>query len=588
MNVIKRLFVDLFRRFPLHFLFLFFLVCVQALMNAISVVAVAPITDFLMGRVGGNASRITQFFEGAMSIFHVDLSLFSVFLFFGLISVMNGLTIVATNYAVLRIKYDVLLHLLTDTLRKFFDARFLFFSQGDMGTLLNTFQQETGKIGDTFGNIAQFLSNLLQAIIFLMVPLTLSPKLTVIFIITAGLVSGPLWLLRGFTYHLGKMNTETANKQAGILYETFSAAKLTIGFGRQKDAVNRYKEAFIRHSDVSVKFQTLQRGIGLLFLPLGIIAALVALYSAHLDNTPLNEMTMVLFAFIRLMPIISQLMQGKTSIEGFVPAYEQLERLRHDAAVMEEPQGGVEYRELKEGIRFEKVSFRYPDRKPALMEVDLFIPKGRMVALVGSSGAGKTTVVDLLLGLYKQDSGQVMVDDNPMEKYDLNSFRSRVGYVPQDSLFFNISIRENLAWALPEATETDLWSACRLANAETFVNALPNKLDTVIGDRGIRLSGGQRQRLSLARAVIRKPDILILDEATSALDTESEKLIQQSVDSLAKQMTIIIIAHRLSTIRKADEVYVFNEGKVVEYGSYERLSKQQDSLLHKMIAQQAL
>ncbi|MFO7558737.1 MAG: ABC transporter ATP-binding protein, partial [Desulfobacterales bacterium] len=523
-------------------------------MNAVSVVAVAPITDLLMGRTGENVSKITLVFKQAMSFFHVDLNLLSVFLFFGGISVVNGITIVATNHAVLRIKYDVLFHLLTDTLNKFFRARFLFFSQGDMGVLLNTFQQETGKIGDTFGQIAQFLSNLLQAIIFLMVPLALSPKLTFIFLTVAIVVSMPVWPLRRLTYDLGKRNTETANKQAGVLFETFSAAKLTIGFGRQKIAAHRYSEAFLRHSDVSIKFQTLQKGIGILFLPLGIIAALVALYSAHLDGTPLNEMTMVLFAFIRLMPIISQLMQGKTSIEGFVPAYEQLERLRLTASTMEEPPGDIEYKTLKNDIQFKDVSFCYPDRKSTLKGIDLVIKKGRTVALVGPSGSGKSTIVDLILGLFQQKSGLILLDGIPLENHNINTFRDRVGYVPQESFFFNASVRENLIWASPKAGEQDIWNACRLANADTFINALPEKLDTIIGDRGIRLSGGQRQRLSLARAIIRKPDILILDEATSSLDTESEKLIQQSVDSLARKMTIVIIAHRLSTISKADYV----------------------------------
>jgi len=587
-HVLKKLILDLLRRFPLHFCMLFGLICLQALMNAISVVAVAPITDFLMGRTGEQVSKITLIFKQGMSFFHVDLSLLSVFLFFGGISVVNGITIVATNYAVLRIKYDVLFHLLTDTLEKFFRSRFLFFSQGDMGVLLNTFQQETGKIGDTFGQIAQFLSNLLQAVIFLMVPLALSPKLTMIFLAVAIVLSMPVWPLRRLTYDLGKRNTETANRQAGILFETFSAAKLTIGFGLQKTAAHRYKEAFLRHSDVSVKFQTLQKGIGLLFLPLGIIAALVALYSAHLDGTPLIEMTMVLFAFIRLMPIISQLMQGKTSIEGFVPAYEQLERLRLSALTMEEPHGVIEYKALNTDIRFRIISFCYPDRKTTLKEIDLVIKKGETVALVGPSGSGKSTIADIILGLFEQKTGQILLDGIPLEKYNMNTFRNHVGYVPQESFFFNATVRENLIWASPKADEKDIWNACRLANADTFINSLPEKLDTVIGDRGVRLSGGQRQRLSLARAIIRNPDILILDEATSSLDTESEQLIQQSVDSLARKMTIVIIANRLSTISKADYVYVLKEGEMVEEGSYKELSQDQGSMLYQMIQQQTI
>ena len=152
----------------------------------------------------------------------------------------------------------------------------------------------------------------------------------------------------------------------------------------------------------------------------------------------------------------------------------------------------------------------------------------------------------------------------------------------------NFSIRENLLWSSPNASEEDIWQACRLANAEQFVHELPNQLETILGDRGVRLSGGQRQRLALARAIIRKPDLLILDEATSSLDTESERLIQQSIDSLTGEMTIVVIAHRLSTIRNADYVYVLEKGKIVEDGSYKKLSEKSESKLSKMIVEQAL
>lgn len=587
MKVVLILFSDLFRRFPLHFLLLFGFVFIQALLNAMSVLAVAPITDFLMDRVGENASKVTQYFEQLISSFGAELSLLSVFIFFGGLYVVNGFTGVAAQYALLRIKYDVLIHLLTDTMGQFFRARFLFFSQGDMGKLLNSFQQEVNKVGDTFGHIAQFLANVLQAIIFLAVPFTLSPKLTVIFLASAGLLSAPLWLLRGITYSLGKRNTETANVAAGVLHETLTAAKLILGFGRQGNAVQRYNDAIVKHSAVSVKFQTLQRGVALLFVPFGITAALVALYIAYLDGTPFSDMVMVLFALTRLMPIIGLLMQGKTSIEGFIPAYEQLERLRKDAVALEEPRGGVEFQGLKEGLRFNDVTFSYPGRKPAIEGVNLYIPKGKMTALVGNSGAGKTTIVDLMLGLYKKDKGEIQLDGKELEEYDLNYFRNRVGYVPQEPQLFNASVRENLLWSSPDATERDVWYACRLANAEQFVRELPEKLDTILGDRGVRLSGGQRQRLALARAIIRRPDLLILDEATSSLDTESERLIQQAIEKIAKQTTIIVIAHRLSTVVNSNYVYVLKKGRIIEEGTYSQLHMM-NGYFKRMVQAQAL
>lgn len=588
MKVITKLFRELFSRFPWHFILLFGLVLTQVLLNAASVIAVAPMTDFLLERMGENASQITQFLEHIFVSFDVPITMLSVFLFFGSLTIVNGFTGVAVEYALLRIKYDVLIHLLTDTMGRFFRARYLFFSQGDMGKLLNSFQQEVNKVGDTFGHIAKLLANLLQMIIFLAIPLALSPKMTMIFLTTAGLVSTPLWLLGSINYRLGKKNTETANVSTGVLHETLTAAKLILGFGRQENAVQRYNDAFVKHSVVSVKFHTLQKGISLLFVPFGMIAALIALYVAYLDGVPFSDMTMVLFAFFRIIPIVGQLMQGKTSIEGFIPAYEQLVSLRKDAETLEEPMADVLFPGLKERLQFNDVNFSYPGRKPVLDRVSLEVKKGMMTALVGQSGAGKTTMVDLMLGLYQQSAGQILLDGKELAEYDLNSYRQRIGYVPQDPQLFNTTVRENLLWSAPLASEQDIWHACSLANAEQFVRELPDKLETVLGDRGVRLSGGQRQRLALARAIIRKPDLLILDEATSSLDTESEKFIQQSIDKLAGELTIVVIAHRLSTIRNADYVYVLDKGKIAEEGSYQELIEKGDSCLSKMVTGQKL
>jgi ABC-type multidrug transport system fused ATPase/permease subunit len=587
MKTIIHLFKELFSRFPGHFVLLFVLVFMQAFMNALSVVAVAPITDFLLERVGNNASQITKSLAQLLGSVDVELTLLTVFLFFGGLMIVNGLIGVAAQFAQLRIKYDVLIHLLTDTMGQFFRARFLFFSQGEMGKLLNSFQQEVNKVGDTFGHIAQLIANLLQALIFMVVPFTLSPKLSFIFLFVALVLMAPLLLLRGYTYRLGQRNTETSNVSAGILHETLTAAKLILGFGRQVNAVGRYRDALVKHSEVSVKFQTLQRGVSLISSPLSMIAALVALYVAYLDGIPFGDMAMVMFAFMRLMPIAGLLMHGKTSIEGFTPAYEQLEDLRRQAAVLEEPQGGIKFQGLKEELRFDNVSFSYPGRKLSLDGIsDLSIKKNKMTALVGKSGAGKTTLIDLILGFYEQSAGQILLDGKDLANYDLNSFRRKVGYVPQDPQLFNTTVKENMLWSLPEVSEKDIWYACRLANAEQFVRELPEELDTILGDRGVRLSGGQRQRLAMARAIIRKPDLLILDEATSSLDTDSERLIQKSIDSLSGKMTIIVIAHRLSTIRNADYVYVIDEGRVIEEGSFKVLSSNPKSNLSKMIVEQ--
>ncbi len=583
MKLVIQLFLKLFSRFPLHFIILVAGVFFQAVTNALAVVSIAPMTDFLLGRTGEEASTITAFFESIVSSYGYDFNLLLVSIFFGSVSLFNGVLAVFVTYYLYKIKYDVLAHLLKDTMTQFFKASYSFFSQGQMGKLLNSFQQEMAKVGDSFGQIAKVIADSIQGLIFLLLPLSLSPKFTLLFILTTALLSAPLWLMGGLATRLGKKTTDTANDYTGALYEILTGAKLILSYGVQKKSIGTYEEFFKRHVKVSIPFQTIRTGISLFFIPVGTVSALVVIYIAFNQGMPFGEVAMVLFAFTRLLPIIGSLLTSKTTVQGFVPAYAQIQHLRKEASNVEEVQGDKKFSRLKESIRFIDVHFGYPEKENILDGMNLTIEKGNLTALLGKSGSGKTTVIDLMLGLYKPKSGDVVVDGNKLNIFDLQSYRSRIGYVPQDPLLFDATIRENLLWSEPGASEKEIWEACRLANADTFINDLPEKLESVMGDRGVRLSGGQRQRIALARAIIRKPEILLLDEATSSLDSESEELIRESISQLSEKMTIVVIAHRLSTIENADYVYVIEFGKVKEEGTYQNLSLDRSSVLFSML-----
>jgi ATP-binding cassette subfamily B protein/subfamily B ATP-binding cassette protein MsbA len=213
-----------------------------------------------------------------------------------------------------------------------------------------------------------------------------------------------------------------------------------------------------------------------------------------------------------------------------------------------------------------------------------------MLALVGPSGAGKSSIADLLTGLYTPSAGHILIDGTPLETFDLSSWQQRLGVVSQDTFLFNATIAENIAFGTPGATTSQIEAACQAAQAAAFIENLPRSYDTMIGERGYRLSGGQRQRLSLARAILRDPELLILDEATSALDSQSERLVQQAIERFESDHTVLVIAHRLSTIVKADQILVLEGGGVVQRGNhssliaeeglYQSLWKQQAELTH--------
>jgi len=243
---------------------------------------------------------------------------------------------------------------------------------------------------------------------------------------------------------------------------------------------------------------------------------------------------------------------------------------------------------LKSAVRFSRVSFAYDGSMEnfALHDIELVIPAHKTIAIVGPSGSGKTTFADLLLGLLSPTEGTIFIDDRPLGGDWIHHWRSSIGYVPQETFLFHDTVRRNLLWARGDATEGELWGAIRLAAAEGFVTALPNGLDTVLGDRGIRLSGGERQRIALARALLRKPTLLLLDEATSSLDTENEQRIQDAIEGLHGELTMVVIAHRLSTIRRADSIVVLDGGGVVEAGSWEFLAEKEGGRFQSLLKQQ--
>ena len=235
-------------------------------------------------------------------------------------------------------------------------------------------------------------------------------------------------------------------------------------------------------------------------------------------------------------------------------------------------QGGTLFSELKQAIRFEGVALKYaPELPAALTEITFTLPKGQMLALVGPSGSGKSSTADLLTGLYAPTAGRILIDDIPLDNLNLLSWQQRLGVVSQDTFLFNASIAENIAFGTPGAGRAQIQAACTAAQAAGFIESLPESYDTLVGERGYRLSGGQRQRLSLARAILRNPELLILDEATSALDSQSERLVQEAIDRFERSHTVLVIAHRLSTIVRADQILVLDDGCIVEQGNHNDL-----------------
>ena len=279
--------------------------------------------------------------------------------------------------------------------------------------------------------------------------------------------------------------------------------------------------------------------------------------------------SVMLFITQRLLWPLTELGMIFDSFQKAMASFRRIMNLRDTNPTIND--GETELLELKHKISFENLNFEYVKDFPVLKNINIEIEKGKTTAIVGSTGSGKSTLIKLILRFYEKNSGKILFDEHEIESLSLESIRNKIGLVSQDVFLFEGSVFENIAYGNIEANSEEVWNAARLSESDRFINDLPNKEDTIVGERGQKLSGGQRQRISIARAILKNPEILILDEATSAVDNETEAAIQESLETLKEGRTVIAIAHRLSTIRNADLIYVLEDGEIVENGTHDQL-----------------
>lgn len=417
----------------------------------------------------------------------------------------------------------------------------------------------------------------------------IAPKLTVGVLVLGGLVT---WGMRPIWRRMlgqGQGHQRDRAALAANVSEFLAGLKVAKSHGRERVHYERYRQTVVRLGRQMVAasgYHARRRALA----EIGAAVALcVVLYLAlAVFRLPLAELLVLGYVFMRLFNRANSLQIYVQGIVQALPSFVAMETQREALLVAAEEArcAPVQRLTLQRGLRLDAVSFCYPaSATPALCELSLDLPARRATAICGQSGAGKSTLADLLLGLLTPTSGQILIDGEPLCGDRLHDWRPSIGYVPQETFLFHDTVRANLQWAAPEAGEVELRAALRAAAAEAFVDQLPQGLDTMLGDRGIRLSGGERQRLALARALLCRPTLLILDEATSALDAQNEKLIQEAIERLQGDITLVIIAHRLSTVRQADQIVVLDHGRLAERGSWTELIAM-DGAFRRLVAAQ--
>ncbi|KAF2506734.1 ATP-binding cassette domain-containing protein [Flavobacterium zhairuonense] len=455
-----------------------------------------------------------------------------------------------------------------------------FYSQKRVGELNSRISADISQLQDTFTTtIAEFLRQFILIIGGFVILGSISPKLTLMMLAIVPVVAVAAVIFGRFIRKYGKKTQDKVAESQVIVEETLQGISNVKAFANEWYEIQRYKNKIKEIVKIAIKGGQ-YRGYFASFIILCLFGCVVAVVWYGITLTIKGEVEGVgdLISFVLYTTFIGASFGGiaemYAQIQKAVGATERVFELLEETPeeINANPHAST-IEKIKGNVAFKNVAFHYPSRKEVqvLKDVNFEAGFGQKIAIVGPSGAGKSTISSLLLRFYDITAGEILIDGKDIHDYDLENLRGNMSIVPQDVILFGGTIRENIAYGKPDATNEEIVAAAKQANAFNFIEGFPEKFETLVGERGVKLSGGQRQRIAIARALLKNPSILILDEATSSLDSESEKLVQEALEVLMEGRTSIIIAHRLSTIRNADKILVLDNGKISEEGTHQEL-----------------
>ncbi len=454
-----------------------------------------------------------------------------------------------------------------------------FFSQKRVGELNSRISADISQLQDTFTTtIAEFLRQFILIIGGFIILGSISPKLTLMMLAIVPLVAVAAVIFGRFIRKYGKKTQDKVAESQVIVEETLQGISNVKAFANEWYEILRYKNKIKEIVQIAIKGGQ-YRGYFASFIILCLFGCVVAVVWYGITLTIKGEVEGVgdLISFILYTTFIGASFGGiaemYAQIQKAVGATERVFELLDEVPEDINSSANTTTEKIVGNVVFENVSFSYPSRSEikVLKELNFDAKMGQKIAIVGPSGAGKSTIASLLLRFYTIDNGKILIDGKNINSFELDQLRGNMSIVPQDVILFGGTIKENIAYGKPNATDFEIMQAAQQANAFDFIQSFPEKMETLVGERGIKLSGGQRQRIAIARALLKNPSVLILDEATSSLDSESEKLVQEALEVLMQGRTSFIIAHRLSTIRKADQILVLDDGKITEKGTHQEL-----------------
>jgi len=517
--------------------------------------------------------NLWAFLEKLFSIIHIELNFVNLLVFLVLLFILGQILLFYKKKLQILVRFRFIADLKNYIFSNVVNADISYHHSQKGGQFINIINTESESAGTSILAITDLLTNSLFIIAYTAMLTYISLELTItcfiIGIVSFFLLNRILLISKSIATEVVTVNI-TMNEFVSERFALFKLIKICSTEGKETAEFSRISDSYAKQGS---RFQTNGILIESIFQIIMFTLAIVILIIASLVlKMSLPLILVYIFILIRLSDPLRQINQKQHDLAGNLASLQKIDSILTDSGNSATIHSGhVKFQGITDKIILDQISFSYQKGTSVLNDISLVINKNDMVAIVGASGGGKSTLVDLIIRLIVPDTGRIIIDGQEICSFDLASYRKKIGFVSQDSYLINDSVLANIAYGYDTGSREKAANVAKLVNAHEFISQLPQGYDTEIGDRGVKLSGGQKQRLSLARALYREPELLILDEATSALDSESERMIQESISQIKHKYTIIAIAHRLSTIQNSDKIIVIEKGSVIECGSHEDL-----------------